>query len=212
MIKFHCKHCNGKIGVKEEYAGKRVRCPKCKEPVRVPEPEVEEDFELEMISEGDPFAGGAASDLAALAAMEEGADAQIPGYEAPPRGNPCPSCGTACAPRAKLCTHCGYNFKTKGATQTHVQAAAPSYGTHRAGGSSSGEMGWLDKQLSETSTLVILLFGCCCSLSLIVGIIGLIICKDPQARRNAGILVIIQATLNALAIIRAVTTEMPVTP
>ena len=37
MIKFECSNCNHKIGAPERYAGKRVSCPKCKAPVRVPE-------------------------------------------------------------------------------------------------------------------------------------------------------------------------------
>lgn len=37
MIKFKCSNCNYNIGVPENYAGKRVLCPKCKAPTRVPE-------------------------------------------------------------------------------------------------------------------------------------------------------------------------------
>jgi len=37
MIKFKCNNCNHQIGAPEKYAGKRVRCPKCKAPIRVPE-------------------------------------------------------------------------------------------------------------------------------------------------------------------------------
>lgn len=37
MIKFTCSNCNHKISAPERYAGKRVRCPKCKVPIRVPE-------------------------------------------------------------------------------------------------------------------------------------------------------------------------------
>jgi DNA-directed RNA polymerase subunit RPC12/RpoP len=38
MIKFQCSNCNHKLGVEEKYAGKRVRCPKCRTAIRVPEP------------------------------------------------------------------------------------------------------------------------------------------------------------------------------
>ena len=37
MIKIKCNNCNHQIGAPEKYAGKRVRCPKCKTPIRVPE-------------------------------------------------------------------------------------------------------------------------------------------------------------------------------
>lgn len=41
MIKFHCPHCEQKLGVPDEYAGKRVRCSKCKQAAVVPQPELE---------------------------------------------------------------------------------------------------------------------------------------------------------------------------
>ena len=41
VIKFDCTRCDKKLGVPDEYAGKRVRCPRCKHPVTVPELEIE---------------------------------------------------------------------------------------------------------------------------------------------------------------------------
>lgn len=41
MLKFRCGQCNQKMGVPDEYAGKRVRCPKCKNAQTVPQPVVE---------------------------------------------------------------------------------------------------------------------------------------------------------------------------
>jgi len=38
MIKFRCKHCSQKLGVDDKYAGRHVRCSKCKEPIQVPQP------------------------------------------------------------------------------------------------------------------------------------------------------------------------------
>lgn len=40
MIKFRCPSCNQKLGVPDEYAGKRVRCTRCKEATQVPQPEL----------------------------------------------------------------------------------------------------------------------------------------------------------------------------
>jgi|GEM_PF-1583476 len=37
MIKFRCQHCNKKIGVQDDYAGKHVWCPQCHLAARVPE-------------------------------------------------------------------------------------------------------------------------------------------------------------------------------
>lgn len=36
MIRFRCESCKRKIGVPDEYAGKAVRCPQCKQPANVP--------------------------------------------------------------------------------------------------------------------------------------------------------------------------------
>ncbi|MBN2210684.1 MAG: DUF4013 domain-containing protein [Sedimentisphaerales bacterium] len=36
MIKFRCNGCQKKMGVPDDYAGKRVRCPQCQQPVTVP--------------------------------------------------------------------------------------------------------------------------------------------------------------------------------
>ncbi len=41
MIKFHCVHCNHKLGVPDEWAGKRIRCSRCKETSLVPYPQIE---------------------------------------------------------------------------------------------------------------------------------------------------------------------------
>jgi len=38
MIKFHCSNCKQKLGVSDEYAGRRVRCNKCNQPSVVPKP------------------------------------------------------------------------------------------------------------------------------------------------------------------------------
>jgi len=38
MIKFYCPSCNQKLGVPDEYAGKRIRCGKCSQPAVVPKP------------------------------------------------------------------------------------------------------------------------------------------------------------------------------
>ncbi|MBN1127195.1 MAG: hypothetical protein JXA82_19495 [Sedimentisphaerales bacterium] len=41
MIKFRCVKCNQKMGVKDDWAGKRVRCARCQEPCIVPTPPVD---------------------------------------------------------------------------------------------------------------------------------------------------------------------------
>ncbi|MCK5565538.1 MAG: DUF4013 domain-containing protein [Planctomycetes bacterium] len=36
MIKFKCPNCSHRIGAPDDYAGKKARCSKCKQPVRIP--------------------------------------------------------------------------------------------------------------------------------------------------------------------------------
>ncbi len=40
VIKFHCSHCNQKIGLPGRYAGKQVQCANCRETIRVPSVQV----------------------------------------------------------------------------------------------------------------------------------------------------------------------------
>ena len=39
MIRVNCGNCGQKIKTDDTYAGKRVRCPKCKEPLQIPQGE-----------------------------------------------------------------------------------------------------------------------------------------------------------------------------
>ena len=83
VIKFRCKSCEKKISVRADYAGKKAKCPGCKQPLRVPSPRPKRS------STGVPIAAGAAGDpgsssagaksysLADLAEMEANADAEI---------------------------------------------------------------------------------------------------------------------------------------
>lgn len=41
MIKFHCPSCNHKFGAPDDYAGKRVRCSECQQPIRIPKAQEE---------------------------------------------------------------------------------------------------------------------------------------------------------------------------
>ncbi|MBN1437619.1 MAG: hypothetical protein JW936_11155 [Sedimentisphaerales bacterium] len=50
MLKFRCEHCEKKISVPDEYAGKRVRCPGCEEAVSVPEESMDGGMMDELLS------------------------------------------------------------------------------------------------------------------------------------------------------------------
>lgn len=71
MIKFRCPSCNQKLGVPDEYAGKRVRCTRCKEATQIPQPElpVLEEVAVEPVLETGEDVGG---DMSADEAFSEG--------------------------------------------------------------------------------------------------------------------------------------------
>ena len=52
----------------------------------------------------------------------------------------------------------------------------------------------IDGLFAKTNIIVLLLFGFCCgNIALILGIVGLVACKDPRAKQNALIVTIIAA-------------------
>jgi hypothetical protein len=108
---------------------------------------------------------------------------------------PCESCGQAitlteacpyCAEQVWLgtqrCPHCN---EVLGAELREVE-----------------ERNWLDKQLLNSSTFILLVLAVCLNgVALIIGVIGLAVCKDPEARRRAMTLVIISGIITAVAVV-----------
>ena len=165
VIKFRCKSCEKKIGVRAAYAGKKIRCPGCKEPMRVPSPR------SKRTATGSPIAAGSSSSsagqsaagisLAELAALEDQAHVEIKELSTKagnrsggPRiegGKDCPGCGASTNPNAVICVHCGHNFesgkqlKTKKDTKLGKAMSSMKGATASAGEgavSSVGEWSW----------------------------------------------------------------------
>lgn len=125
-IKFRCKACEKKIAVRAEYAGKKAKCPGCKQPLRVPSPRPKRSSTGVPVAAGEvaggdsgmSSGGGKSYSLADLAAMEENAEVQLtelshksrPNSIRIPNGKDCPDCGSSCKPDAILCVHCGHSF------------------------------------------------------------------------------------------------------
>ena len=123
-IKFRCKSCDKTISVRAEYAGKKARCPGCKQPLRVPSPRPRRSATGVPIAvggdSGSSSAGEKSYSLADLAAMEANADvepkelsskaAKRPNSIRIQGGKDCPDCGSSVKPQAVLCVHCGHNF------------------------------------------------------------------------------------------------------
>ncbi len=134
MIKFNCSSCGKKIGVPEEYAGKRVRCPGCKQPTAVPVPEpvaVEDDpysvdlsmFEEPTQTEAPPTQEPDFDALSHLDSPAPSANLSEPSAAASPKSKACPNCGALCAAKAALCVTCGYSFTGGKKQKTKTQSA-----------------------------------------------------------------------------------------
>lgn len=95
MIEFCCSSCDKKLSVDPKYAGKKAKCPKCQERVRIPQADVvKEDDDLAL-------------DFDALEAELGG------GTKA------CPKCEQACKQNAALCVGCGHAFDANAAKTIH---------------------------------------------------------------------------------------------
>ncbi len=94
-IQFACK-CGRSFSVPDNLAGKAVKCPQCKQPLRVPQ--VQE------------AAAGAAPATRGLEDLldEVGMTAAEDGYE----GQHCPGCSAPIADNAVICVECGLNLET----------------------------------------------------------------------------------------------------
>ncbi len=88
-IKVVCQ-CGASFGAKDELAGKAVRCPKCKQPLKIPAP----------AAAAAPAMAGAMDDLF----DEAGIGAK--------QGPSCPQCNAELKPNAVMCVSCGLHFES----------------------------------------------------------------------------------------------------
>lgn len=125
-IKFKCKSCENKISVRAEYVGKKVKCPGCKQPLRVPSPRPK------RAATGAPVTVAVDSDasdastksysLADLAEMEANAEVELTELTSKVTnqasqvrikgGKDCPQCASSVKKEAILCINCGHNFES----------------------------------------------------------------------------------------------------
>src|SRR5262245_12995396 len=108
-LKFACA-CGKRLAVAPEFAGRRVRCPKCRKPVMVPalaapksDSEIEDLFP--ELSAGQPELRLAP--IEAPSAPKPPSTETVPGDE-----KVCPSCGKSLPSTAKICVACGIDLKT----------------------------------------------------------------------------------------------------
>ena len=99
-IKAHCESCGTSFKAKDEFAGKRVKCPKCGDPMTVP------NKSLALERRQTTAVTTAAAHNPLLDLLDEA------GVEAVPKGPICENCGIEVAPDAVVCVACGFNMAT----------------------------------------------------------------------------------------------------
>ncbi|OPZ98637.1 MAG: hypothetical protein BWY71_01210 [Planctomycetes bacterium ADurb.Bin412] len=111
MIKFHCSICDKKLGVPDEYGGKKVKCPRCGNPIAVPQPQ-EEAVEYRLSEEksiwtDDLLNTGPESASGDSEEGSENTDSPV----AVEGENCCPKCGVIIG-KGTVCSFCGHRIKT----------------------------------------------------------------------------------------------------
>lgn len=121
-IKVTCK-CGQSFAAKEQLAGKVVKCPKCAQPLRIPQPQQEPPAGQQPPA---PATGGI-GDLLDEVGMS-GHDHEHDSYT----GARCPSCDAPLAHNATLCVECGFNLQSgkfvKGIGQTSQRGSMKAEG------------------------------------------------------------------------------------
>jgi hypothetical protein len=71
------------------------------------------------------------------------------------------------------------------------------------------QLSGLDGTFANTHIVALVIFSLCCGgIALILGIIGLITCKDPRARQNALIVTIISGIFTVLGVLGRIVAEL----
>ncbi|MFK7790550.1 MAG: hypothetical protein AB8C95_13795, partial [Phycisphaeraceae bacterium] len=136
-IKFKCKSCEKKISVRAEYAGKKAKCPGCKNPLRVPSNRPKRSATGVPIGagadSGSSSAGEKSYSLSDLAEMEANAAVELTeltskvsnqaGSARIKGGKDCPECASSVKQEAVLCVNCGHNFDSGKKMKTQKTSA-----------------------------------------------------------------------------------------
>lgn len=92
-IKVQCNSCGAGFKAKDELAGRRVKCPKCKQALTIPQP-------------AQPQAVGAAAHNPLLDLLDQEDVRSVA------RGPVCDNCGVEVQPGTVICIECGFNLET----------------------------------------------------------------------------------------------------
>ena len=125
-----CPSCSTKLKVRDELAGKRVKCPKCSQPVTVPggnKPAAPQ--RAKKATRPQPADDGGYGLAPAIPAHNPMLDLlDDAGVESAPRGPVCNNCGADLSPLAIICVECGFNNETGKQLETTVAKKADESG------------------------------------------------------------------------------------
>ncbi len=120
MIKFNCPDCGQKVAVGDELAGKKGRCPKCKQVVTIPTPSAPPEPEEHGL------------------ALEDGLEAEARGTpEEDEERRKCAGCGAPMAEVLVVCPRCGMN------RETGMRVGEFLFGERGSQEEEKGKRGWL---------------------------------------------------------------------
>jgi predicted Zn finger-like uncharacterized protein len=105
-----CPSCGAPLRVREELAGKKVKCPKCAHLVAVPAAAAPPPAPVEAVSAGppplsDPGQARAVTEEATVIPVDDDEPAEVQPTRRP-RGVICPACGERNSPEARRCRAC----------------------------------------------------------------------------------------------------------
>ncbi|MEL7496629.1 MAG: MJ0042-type zinc finger domain-containing protein [Planctomycetota bacterium] len=101
-IKVQCQNCSASFKAKDELAGRRVKCPKCKQPISIP-----------AAAPAPQPVGGGYNPLLDLLDDEE--------VKSVTRGPVCDNCGSEVTPGSVICIDCGFNQETGSQLETEIE-------------------------------------------------------------------------------------------
>jgi predicted Zn finger-like uncharacterized protein len=116
-IKVQCESCGASFKAKEALAGKRVRCPKCKQPLTIPAAGAGSAKPAAPAKKSRPKAAAGSVRANPNPMMDLLDEANVKGVS---RGPTCDHCAAELMPGAVICIECGYNLETGKLVATEV--------------------------------------------------------------------------------------------
>lgn len=125
-ISAQCTNCSTKLKVRDELAGKKVKCPKCSQPFVIPQGKPARPVAARKTASnrtaGDGGYGLAPASNPMLDLLDDA------GVASAPRGAVCNNCGTDLPALAIICVECGFNNETGKQLETTIAGSASKSG------------------------------------------------------------------------------------